>query len=224
MRLGAFGPRLIARYYASRDLRVTIEGGENLPRRGPALLACRHFHHLYDGAALIDALPRKPAVMVAIDWAKDIWTRRIMEFACMLSDWPVVLRADGLDAGSSAFSPDETFRYVRRGLAHGADLLRRGEMLVVFPEAYPTIDPVGVRKADERAFLPFRGGVLTLVGLAQRGGNVRVPILPVGLAYEREGERWHVTIRIDSPRYLSGRAERGALLADLATRVRALSA
>jgi putative membrane protein len=224
VRLGAYGPRLIARYYAARDLRVSLEGKEHLPRTGPALLACRHFHHLYDGAALIDALPRKPAVMVAIDWAKDVWTRRIMEVACAASDWPVVLRADGLQAGSSAFAPEETFRYVRRGLAHGADLLRRGQVLVVFPEAYPTIDPVASRKADEQAFLPFRGGVLTLVGLAQRGGGARVPILPVGLSYVREGKRWHVTIRLDAPRYFEGRAERGALLADLATRVRALSA
>jgi putative membrane protein len=224
MRLGAFGPRLIARYYASRDLRVTIEGGEHLPRRGPALLACRHFHHLYDGAALIDALPRKPAVMIALDWAKDIWTRRVMELACAMSDWPVVLRADGIEPGASAFSREETFRYVRHGLAHGARLLRSGEVLVVFPEAYPTIDPVATRKEDERSFLPFRGGVLTLVGLAQRNGGPRVPILPVGLSYVREGERWHVTIRLDAPRYFEGRSERGALLADLATRVRALSA
>lgn len=224
MKPGAFGPRLIARYYAARDLRVSIEGGEYLPRRGPALLACRHFHHLYDGAALIDALPRKPAVMVALDWAKDATTRRVMELACKLADWPVVLRADGLAAGSSAFAPDETFGYVRRGLAHGADLLRRGELLVVFPEAYPTIDPAAARKSDEQAFLPFRGGVLTLVSLAQRGDALRVPILPVGLSYVREGRRWHVTIRLDAPRYLEGRAERGALLADLATRVRALSA
>ncbi len=224
MRLGAFGPRLIARYYASRDLRVTLEGAEHLPARGPALLACRHFHHLYDGAALIDTLPRKPAVMVAIDWAANVWTRRFMELACAMSDWPVVLRADGLQPGNPAFSPDETFRYVRRGLEHGADLLRRGEVLVVFPEAYPTIDPVATRKVDERAFLPFRRGILTLITMAERAGARRVPILPVGLSYDREGERWHVTIRLDEPRFASGHADRKALLADLATRVRALSA
>jgi putative membrane protein len=224
MTLGALGPRLIARYYAARDLNVSLEGLEHLPARGPALLACRHFHHLYDGAALLDALPRKPAIVVALDWAPNPFVRRAMEIACGLADWPVVLRADGLRAGASAFSPQEAFRYVRRGLEHGAALLRRGDALIVFPEAYPTIDPVTERKRDAEAFLPFRGGVLTLVALAQRGGGVRVPILPVGLAYARNGARWDVTIRIDAPRFLQGRGERGALLADLANRVQALSA
>jgi putative membrane protein len=219
--LRAFGPRWIARRQASRHLRVSVEGGEHLPA-GAVLLACRHFHHLYDGAALLDALPRRLHIMVALDWAKDTWTRRGMEFACALAGWPTVLRSDNLSA-ASAYEQRDAYRYVRRGLDTAARLLRRGEGLIVFPEAYPTIDPDGARKAGDE-FLPFRRGLLTIVALAQRGGAAPVPIVPVGLAYRRTGEGWDVILRLDPPRFLTAGSDRTALLADLSARVRALSA
>jgi 1-acyl-sn-glycerol-3-phosphate acyltransferase len=161
-------------------------------------------------------------IMVALDWAKDVWTRRGMEFVCAVAGWPIVLRPENL-AAASAYEQSDAYRYLRRGLDTAARLLRRGEGLIVFPEAYPTIDPDGARKAEDE-FLPFRRGLLTIVALAQRSGNSRVPIVPVGLAYRRSGAGWDVTLRLDPPRFLEAGTNRAAFLAELSARVRALSA
>jgi putative membrane protein len=221
--IGALATRTLARYYTARDLELRVEGLEHLPPHGPALIAARHYHHLYDGAALVGALPRPVHLYVALDWARNAWERRVMEELCRLADWPVALRGENLArSGSGAFAQRELVRYVRRSLAGGARLLREGRVLAIFPEGFPTIDPEGSRKLSHDAFLPFRSGFLAIVALAQRDG-ARIPILPAGLAYAR-GTRWQVTLRLGAPLYLEHPQERSALLEAVSTRVKALSA
>ena len=60
-------------------------------------------------------------------------------------------------------------------------LLRGGQVLLVFPEGYPNIDPSFTPKLDDGAFLPFEPGFLRFVALAEQDGITRVPIVPVGL-------------------------------------------
>ncbi len=220
----AIALRAIAAYYATRDLELRVDGIASLPPRGAALLAVRHYHHLYDGVALVRGLPRLPRIFVALDWARTPAQRFLMETLCKLAEWPVSLRSENV-TGPGAFAPSETLRYVRRSIAAAAKLLGQGKVLAVFPEAYPTIDPAGSRKADDAAFLPFRPGLLAIVAAAERAGAAPVPILPVGLRYAREpGGRWEVTMRLGEPRYLSQAPSRQALLQELAARVRELSA
>ena len=75
-----------------------------------------------------------------------------------------------------------------------ARLLHSGEVLVVFPEAYPNIDPAFTPKNDHDAFLPFRPGFARLVEMAERDGHTQIAIVPVGLTYVQNGQ-WHVTLR-----------------------------
>jgi putative membrane protein len=221
---GALATRAVAAYYAARDVRLGVEGLENLPRRGPALLAVRHYHHLYDGVALVHGLPRTPRIFVALDWARTPRQRRTMETLCAVAGWPVALRAENLTPGSqSAYAPEEARRYVRRSLESGARVLRRGKVLAVFPEAYPTIDPEGERKTERDSLLPFRPGLLSIVALAQTQTGRPIPIVPAGLAY-RKGERWEITLRLGTPLFLEPARRRGPLLAELAAAVRKLSA
>jgi putative membrane protein len=220
----AIALRAIAAYYARRDLELRVDGLELLPAKGAAVLAVRHYHHLYDGVALVRGLPRLPRIFVALDWARTPLQRFVMETLCRLAEWPVSLRSENLSATSSAFSPSETLPYVRRSIASAATVLRQGKVLAVFPEAYPAIDPAGARK-DESAFLPFRPGLLAIVAAAQRGGGARVPILPVGLKYaRRDGGRWEVVMRLGRALYLEQGTPRQSLLGELAARVRELSA
>jgi putative membrane protein len=221
---GALATRAIARFYTARDLTLRIEGLEHLPPSGPVLIAARHYHHLYDGAALVGALPRTVHLFVALDWARNAWERRLMEGLCRLADWPVALRGEGLArSDTAAFARSELARYVRRSLADGARLLREGRVLAMFPEGFPTIDPQGARKLSDDDFLPFRPGFLAIVALAQRSGGGPVPILPAGLAYAH-GARWQVTLRLGAPLFLKRRDERASLLAAVAARVKTLSA
>ena len=219
----SLGPRAIAEFYTARDLRVRVEGREHLPHRGAALLAARHYHHIYDGSAIIHGLPRQPYLLVALDWTNNAFERLVMETACNLAEWPIALRGDNFENGSAtAFMRGEARRYTRRSLERGAALLRRGELLLVFPEGYPTIDPRGLRKTSDDAFLPFRPGFAAIVARAQALGAPRVPIVPIGLAYERAA-RICVTVRLGEPVYLSDFASRSSAVAELERRVRELS-
>lgn len=224
-RLGALGIRIAARMWAARDLRIRLDGAEHLPKYGPAVLVCRHFHHFYDGLALIDALPRFPRLFVALDWIRDPVLRLAAEGFCGAAGWPAALRRENLSSDRAlAFSPVEAQRYVRRALRYGASLLDRGEVVAAFPEGYPTIDPVFARKPPEGdGYLPFKRGFLTMTALAQRGGDLRVPLIPTGLRYLRRLDGWDVDVRLGPPSYLDPRTNREILLGRLALQVRALS-
>jgi len=216
----ALGPRAIAEYYAARDLSVRVEGADRLPTHGAAILASRHYHHLYDGAALLVGLPRTLHFFVALDWTSGPLQRLAMELACDLAEWPVTLRSENV-AGSAAGA--QVRGYARAALTRANALLQRGEVLVVFPEAYPTVDPRGSPKADGTAFLPFRPGFAAIAARATRG-DTRVPVFPVGLAYgEKRAVRQAVTIRIGSPQYAAANRARSELVATIEHRVHELS-
>jgi 1-acyl-sn-glycerol-3-phosphate acyltransferase len=217
--------RLGARLIVARNLDVRIEGLEHLPRTGPALLACRHAHHLYDGCVLLGCLPRPIQMLVALDWVASPRGRKVMERACGLARWPVVLRSERLQPGhatASAYTAAEGGRYLRRAVRDALTLLQEGRILAVFPEAYPTIDPRATPKADQEAFLPFRTGVVRLAEMAQRGGSAPVPIVPVGLAY-RSGRRWQATLRFGRPVTITSRMDRTCVLGAVEAAVRQLS-
>jgi putative membrane protein len=81
-------------------------------------------------------------------------------------------------------------------------LFRSGEVMIIFPEGYPNIDPHPTPKPDLEAFMPFRPGFVKLVELAEKDGITRVAIVPTGLSYIRgEGDSWHATVRFGQPLY-----------------------
>jgi putative membrane protein len=96
-------------------------------------------------------------------------------------------------------------------------------MLVVFPEAYPNIDPAFTPKADAE-FLPFRPGFVRLVELAERDGVTRVPIVPVGFTYEPlNGKRWQVVMRVGAPIWMNDTSDRARIVQLVEDQVRYLS-
>lgn len=101
-------------------------------------------------------------------------------------------------------------------------LLRQGEVLAIFPEAYPTIDPHSPTRQDDEAFLPFRSGFARLVELAERDGTTHVAVIPTSLEYRR-GDRWHATLRFGSPLWRADFATRAQFVRAVEQRVHALS-
>lgn len=221
----ALGPRAIAVYNLVRYMNLRVEGVANLPKRSAALIAARHYHHAYDGSALVMGLPRQPHLFVAIDWAESAFQRRVMEAACRLAEWPAAIRTESFacDEAVGAFERREAQRYVREAISFGAKLLARGEWLALFPEGFPTIDPAGSRKTHDDEYLPFRPGLLAIATQAERLGAPPVPIVPAGLAYAPAGTRTNVTLRLGEPLYFRSGERRAPFLAELRERVRELS-
>jgi putative membrane protein len=217
--------RLAARGAAARHLAIAVEGLEQVPREGPLLLAARHYHHLHDGVVLLAVLPRPIHLLVALDWVETARLRRTMEWATRTARWPAVLRAERLVGAParSAYRADEVDRLCLRAMRDAVGLLVEHRALVVFPEAYPTIDPNGSPKTDPDEILPFRRGIGAIAVHAATRLRRPVPIVPVGLRYT-SSRRWRVALRCGAPISVDAGARPAAIAGVLEQRVRALSA
>jgi len=118
--------------------------------------------------------------------------------------------------------PAAATRHLLAATRECVGLLRSGQLLLVFPEGYPNIDPSFTPKTDDSAFLPFESGFLRFVALAEQDGITRVPIVPVGLEYQRR-DRWRVTVRFGHPVMRSPDVDSHAQLAAIEEQVRELS-
>lgn len=176
--------RAAARTGLARKVDVSVEGAEHLPARGPLIIAARHYHHLYDGAAILATVDRPVHIVATVDWAKQGVGRMGLAAACKAARWPTVVRTD--EPGARGM--------LRKAMLDSVQLLREARVLLVFPEGYPTIDPNPTPKQSDDEILPFRDGFLRIARLAERSGVPSVPIVPAGLRYER-GPRWRLTIR-----------------------------
>jgi putative membrane protein len=190
-----------------RQMQIQVEGAESIPRSGPVLIAARHFHFFYDGFILVRTVPRRLHTIVALDWVQMQGLRLLTELGCVLAGWPVVLRPEQLQErpqeGSWAFQRNEGRRYLRQVMQAATRLLRSGEVLVIFPEGYPNIDPHPTQKTDLSGFLPFRAGFVKMVEMAERDRQTQVAIVPAGLSYQQDrAGHWKATIRFGQAFYL----------------------
>lgn len=233
--------RAASRIILKRAARFRIEGLNHIPRTGSVLIVARHYHHLYDGCALLASVPGRVHILVALDWVRWRWLRAVMEWACASARWPVIVRRQRLDATrailtepaegmplsrGSGYRVDEARPYLRRAVTDMVQLLRAGKILAIFPEAYPNVDPGFTPKAGSDEWLPFRDGFIRVAARAERDGRTRVAIVPAGLAYARDERtgRWCVTLRFGSVVTLRDDQSVTALLRVIEQRVRALSA
>lgn len=199
-----------------REVDLTVEGFDNLPPQGPVLVAARHYHHLHDGAALLATIPRPARILVGLDWIERGATKWAMRRACAAAGWPVVVRQ----------RPDvpvavDAVRSLLQALDESVAILQRGEVLIVFPEGYPTIDPHWTPKTRDDEILPFQTGVVRIASRAIHLG-LTVPIVPVGLEYQ-PGDRWRLAMRFGPPLQVTDRAMEMAILQDLQRQVTVLS-
>jgi len=224
--IARFAIEAFSRTVVRRNVRLRVAGLRHVPHEGPLLLAARHYHNLYDAAILMTVVPRPVHFLVAFDWAHTRRERRWLELACRLARWPGLLRpervARATGRGGAAYAPSEIGPYLRAALAESVGLLGEGRALVVFPEAYPTVDPEGSEKPPD-GFLPFRPGFVRLARMAERRLGRPVPIVPVGFQYERRANRWHADVRFGAALRVESGADEDGLAREIEAAVRALS-
>ncbi len=213
---------------ARRQVKIRAEGLEHIPRSWPVLIASRHFHYLYDGYILVRVVPRRLHTLIALDWLQIQGLRLLIELACGLADWPVVLRGAEMKGhgtwGRWVYQPAESRRYLRRVMQATVRLLQAGEVLVIFPEGYPNVDPHPTPKKDWETFLPFQPGFVKMAERAQKDGQTRVAIVPAGLTYTRvRGKTWLAWVRFGPALFLNDFANSNQALHVVEERVRALS-
>ncbi|MBX5459133.1 MAG: 1-acyl-sn-glycerol-3-phosphate acyltransferase, partial [Thermogemmatispora sp.] len=102
------------------------------------------------------------------------------------------------------------------------DLLRRGRLLVVFPEGYPVVDPRPSPRSPEQALLPFRPGFARLVELAERERGASIPVLPAGIIWS-ETRSPSLTLRLGAPLFRRLYADTAQFMAAVESCVRVLS-
>jgi long-chain acyl-CoA synthetase len=137
------------RWTARALLRFRVTGRENLPARGPFLICCNHQSYL-DGFLLLSALPFRivrQTFLVGASRFHETWLLRR------------ALRALNV-------IPIDPNRNLLRALRASAYGLRRGKILIVFPEGGLSLDGrIG----------SFKKGASIL------SAHLRVPIVPVGI-------------------------------------------
>ncbi|HEY1351466.1 MAG TPA: carotenoid biosynthesis protein [Ktedonobacteraceae bacterium] len=220
--------RVGVRVSGRRRLHMSAAGVEHIPRQGPVLVAANHVHFFFDGYILLRAIPRRLHTLVALDWVQVRGLRLLIELACALADWPIVLRSEQMRAHTGeqprAYQPVEHRLYLRQVINDTLRLLRASEILVMFPEAYPAIDPHPTFKRAPDEFLPFRPGFLKLVALAERDQQTRVAIVPAGLRYTSSASSaWQATVRFGQALFLSDFASPEEALHAVEERVQALA-
>lgn len=180
-----------------RNVDLTVEGLDRVPRRGPVIVAARHVHHLYDGAALLESIDRPAHILVALDWMPAGIKRELLARLCRAARWPAVIRTEQLAPANGRRDP-EAVRRLRVGILDSVRLLADGRVLIVFPEGYPNIDPNGAVKEGLDEMLPFRLGYLQIAARVRHQTGKAVPIVPAGFAYDR-GDRWRVRLALGEP-------------------------
>lgn len=150
--------------------RIDITGQENLPKHGPVILAPTH-RSRWDSVMIPYATGRHVTgrdlrFMVSIDEIKGFqgW------FIRRLGGFPV----DPKNPGVSSFR-------------HSVELLRQGEMLVIFPEGNIFRDNV---------VHPLKPGIARIALQAQSKVEEDVHIVPISLYYSQEEVGWGTDVNI----------------------------
>ena len=180
--LRGFG-RLALRWFY-RD--VEVLGLERLPAEGPALLASNHPNALVDALVVGCTLQRPVTLTAKATLLENPLTRSLLRIAGV-----VPLRRASDDAargnGGSALDP------ARNASAFAAvlDVLQEGGIVLLFPEGKSHSDP---------ALAPLRTGLARIAFMARDERHLTIPIIPVGLTFERKWEpRSRVLMHIGTP-------------------------
>jgi 1-acyl-sn-glycerol-3-phosphate acyltransferase len=176
--------------------RLKIEGRENLPPQGPAVLLPKH--QCWSDVPIVGLALWRPASYIA---KQELFVYPVVrQFITLLGGVPI----DRLKPVKSL----DSFRYVER-------LLAAGDFLVLYPEGtyYPRRMGRGKHRFIRR-FLDLQ---------EKKGARELTPFIPVGIRFEEGRFRRTVTVKIGKPLFAGEREEAAAFTALVMDRIAELS-
>lgn len=206
---------------AVRAIDVRVTGLDHVPPTGPVVLASRHYHYTYDGIAIYALIPRALRAVAALDWLPPGLSRRLLRMACRAAGWPSVLR-EPLHGANDRETERERRLLLLQASREAVELLREGNALLIFPEAYPVVDPHPTPQRADGEMLTFQPGTVRFAVLAARQLSTAIPVIPVGLRYTR-GRRWRLELTFGEPLLIGPDSDLDEDLATLESEVRRLS-
>jgi putative membrane protein len=206
---------------AVRAIDVHATGLEHVPTTGPVVLASRHYHYTYDGIAIYALIRRELRAVAALDWLPPGRLRGLLRTACQAAGWPAVLR-EPLRGTNDRETERERRLLLLQASREAVELLRDSHVLLIFPEAYPVVDPHPTPQRADGEMLPFQPGTVRFAVLAARQLSTSIPVVPVGLRYSR-GRRWRLDLTFGEPLLIGPDSDLDVSLATLEAAVRRLS-
>ncbi len=199
--------QIISKILKGLYVSVKPTGIENIPQKGPCLIASRHYDGTFD-AVIFFALINRP--MYILSTAEGFLVNSVMEkYAYKLGFMPIkrdekeyngvrkkllgrkITQGD-VDAYNSSNKASEL--KVISQLGHG-------NLVCIFPEAYAHVnDVISINNRPE--FLPPREGFVWLAYFARIRHGITVPIVPIGITYKNYGVRLFATVNIGAPMFL----------------------
>jgi len=193
--------------------RTIVRGAENVPERGPLILAANHPSSIIDAFSIGLATPRKVHFLARSTMFDAPWRARLL---ARLGVLPIHRK---LDAAERMAGNVESFRRCY-------ELLEAGGVIGIFPEGISHVDP----QVKEMRTGAIRIG---LEAEARRGFSLGVRVVPIGLNFSRSETRGRgeLTLRVGPPIALARHADAyqtdptaavAALTAELRGRIEAL--
>lgn len=180
--------RIALRWYY-RDIHVI--GADRIPAEGAAILAANHNNALVDALVIGSVVPRKVRLTAKATLLEHPLTRGLVAAVGIVplrrtSDE----RRDATGAGASPAAPGDTRN--ADAFATIVDTLAEGGLVLIFPEG---------KSHSEPALTPLKTGCARIALQARDGRALRrLPIIPVGLTFERKGEpRSRVLVHVGTP-------------------------
>ncbi len=162
--------------------RLKVEGGENIPPTGPAIILPKH--QFWTDIPIVGLTAWRPVSYIA---KQELFVYPILRhFLSAMGGVPL----DRLNPVKSL----DSFRYVEQ-------LLKNGEFLVLFPEG--TYYPHKLGRGKHR-FIQLLLRVQEKMG---RQGGKAIPFIPVGIRYDEKKLRTEVRVKVGRAIYADGESE-----------------
>jgi len=166
-------------------LRVQVKGIENIPKKGPCILAPHHHHAAFDPLILMALINRPLFFLASVETflpGMPIYGRIIHNIGAQpfkRDDSSYGERLPGAIKKEKVDSfPSSNLQSIKNMLIH----LKHGDVIVIFPEGDAKEMLTYARKHNENFIKPSEGFV-GLAVMAKIKFGIDVPIVPIGISY-----------------------------------------